>query len=1042
MAEEKDSGGFDGPLDGGEPEEGDPEEMTVAEHEALAAVQQSQARLKAIRQARGYYKRNKQTAGGDSAAKSRLGKLMAENPCRACGGCGHWSKDAACPMNKAKAASQANVTVNTKDTPSSAGGGIQASPATSYAQAPSSAAAAAPTHAAMTAVLDSFLDRQKSSQVAGAYMVASDIVAAEHVQPIDIGLEAYVAKQPRLHDYEGVMIVDIGCVRSVAGSAWVEREIAFRRHLGKHVFVERTADWFRFGDGVKRLSEYRVHLEVSIKGHVGLIPIDVIDYPCPPLLSKAVCNALGMCIDCESNTCEIRKVGERKCPLLVSPEGHYLLRINDWFPRNPTWHALVHEQSKRPKIDSEDVRMFEIRNCQAVGKGSRSRLRRQALQALLSRSDHGQSPPTQSCGPIQFLPGACNPFGSRRSPRGRSECSELGGGTGGGLGAGDGADGCDGNSQCQGCTHDLYPAQDPRPAIDAGGTTTSAGQAQGKGAQSQGVSTRGGSASAIGQSQYQEHQEGRATCCNDGGACRFSSAGHDQVMGSSHEHIMGPASAVDHTQVEGHGLAPPHSPGLHEQPGAMETESSLVGQPLCDRDGRDLGASGVMRQEPSRPKGTSDVPLKFSCRQAFQRGHIQRLKRGIAYALHGQALLRDMPKHNPERKFCVLEVFGTSVSLQAIHSQAWTAFEPADLSCGTDLEMHQEQERVLKQIVTLDPDLVVITPPCGPWSCLQAINDQDVVMWKRLMSFHLWEFTRKVWDLQTSRGKLCLTEQPWLSKALELKVMAERPHLHRAIVDQCQFELRDPENQKPMRKRTVLDANSATFAWFLEQNARCTHRTEDHQVIEGGTWIDGRWVNRSLVAGLWTPAFSQHIMDAAEATLLATPVQSSRAAFWVSESDEEWQPSNSCQTCAKNQSNVTCGYCLETSCDQCLHHHQCSFLLSHQQEPFDEPCDSHLACAVEVEPPEDMLVGDADHLSEAAIRKEFKRLQEEEDQRKGDFGGIGSRYGKDHPCVCLETFGTRSLSCMVILDIRAMNDWLARCRSMAHTRASLKGPRT
>ena len=272
--------------------------------------------------------------------------------------------------------------------------------------------------------------------------------------------------------------------------------------------------------------------------------------------------------------------------------------------------------------------------------------------------------------------------------------------------------------------------------------------------------------------------------------------------------------------------------------------------------------------------------------------------------------------------------------------------------------------------------------------------------------------------------------------------MAERPHLHRAIVDQCQFELRDPENQKPMRKRTVLDANSATFAWFLEQNARCTHRTEDHQVIEGGTWIDGRWVNRSLVAGLWTPAFSQHIMDAAEATLLATPVQSSRAAFWVSESDEGWQPSNSCQTCAKNQSNVTCGYCLETSCDQCLHHHQCSFLLSHQQEPFDEPCDSHLACAVEVEPPEDMLVGDADHLSEAAIRKEFKRLQEEEDQRKGDFGGIGSRYGKDHPCVCLETFGTRSLSCMVILDIRAMNDWLACCRSMAHTRASLKGPRT
>lgn len=65
---------------------------------------------KAIRQARGYFRRNnEQGAHGDAAAKDRLKRLMAENPCRGCGGFGHWSKDPGCPRNKAKSANSANV---------------------------------------------------------------------------------------------------------------------------------------------------------------------------------------------------------------------------------------------------------------------------------------------------------------------------------------------------------------------------------------------------------------------------------------------------------------------------------------------------------------------------------------------------------------------------------------------------------------------------------------------------------------------------------------------------------------------------------------------------------------------------------------------------------------------------------------------------------------------------------------------------------------------------------------------------------------------
>lgn len=103
------------------------------------------------------------------------------------------------------------------------------------------------------------------------------------------------------------------------------------------------------------------------------------------------------------------------------------------------------------------------------------------------------------------------------------------------------------------------------------------------------------------------------------------------------------------------------------------------------------------------------------------------------------------------------------------------------------------------------------------------------------MAFHLWEFICKVWDLQTSKGGLCLSETPWLSKALELQIMASRPHLRRAIIDQWAFELKHPGNNRPMRKRAVLHVNSARFAFLLEDRSRCSHPREDHQVIEGAT---------------------------------------------------------------------------------------------------------------------------------------------------------------------------------------------------------------
>ena len=74
-----------------------PEELEAATHAAMAAYTTFQAKLKALKQARGYFKRTEPAAQPDRQA--HLKKLMAKNPCCACGQLGHWSKDPGRPRN-------------------------------------------------------------------------------------------------------------------------------------------------------------------------------------------------------------------------------------------------------------------------------------------------------------------------------------------------------------------------------------------------------------------------------------------------------------------------------------------------------------------------------------------------------------------------------------------------------------------------------------------------------------------------------------------------------------------------------------------------------------------------------------------------------------------------------------------------------------------------------------------------------------------------------------------------------------------------------
>ena len=340
-----------------------PEELEAATHAAMAAFSASQAKLRALKQARGYFQKTEPSVQPDR--RDRLRKLMQENPRRGCGQYGHWSKDPECPKN-AKSSSASLVTT----------------PAQSSVPSPEQQAE----HAAMSAVLEQMM-RDQQQATPRAYMAAmtswegsTSFSSGDFVTLVNTSDDLLAAR----------MVVDLGCLRTVAGVKWVVQEIARCRAQGRFVEIRKTLDYFRFGDGERRPSHYRVFLEVGLAQHVGLLAINAVEYPCPPLLSKVVCSALGLQLDCGSGRFDLTKIGVRGQHFTTSQEGHFLLSIDHFHPAWPQWQQLL-TAGHIPKIQREEIQCFELRSGEPVGRGAR-RARPHSSHVAVRTTVHPPSP--------------------------------------------------------------------------------------------------------------------------------------------------------------------------------------------------------------------------------------------------------------------------------------------------------------------------------------------------------------------------------------------------------------------------------------------------------------------------------------------------------------------------------------------------------------------------------------------------------------------------------------------------------------------------
>ena len=271
-----------GPQAASEKSEADQADMLA---EIYAQEFKARNRVREIKKMRQYYQHS--NGGGAPAGRRReqdphVKKWVEErqktDPCFLCGKLGHWSEE--CPLRKkGAAAGGSNQVYNTNVT--------------------------------FAASRDStpdweFLERYLAASHEYKGVVLDCGVFDVHTSDV-IPLHETMWS---MHELGNRMIVDLGCMKTVAGTTWMKTFLARLTDLGRYFQVVREAEKFRFGDGRVLQSRFHVVAEVSLATIHCVLRISVVPGECPPLLSKNVCTLLGFVLDTDQHTVSSKRYME------------------------------------------------------------------------------------------------------------------------------------------------------------------------------------------------------------------------------------------------------------------------------------------------------------------------------------------------------------------------------------------------------------------------------------------------------------------------------------------------------------------------------------------------------------------------------------------------------------------------------------------------------------------------------------------------------------------------------------------------------------
>ena len=153
-----------------------------------------------------------------------------------------------------------------------------------------------------------------------------------------------------------------------------------------------------------------------------------------------------------------------------------------------------------------------------------------------------------------------------------------------------------------------------------------------------------------------------------------------------------------------------------------------------------------------------------------------------------------------------------------------------DIKTGYDFRVPADRNRCFRKIVQEDPELLVVCPPCGPFSCLQNLNYAKMDF-SRAMALlgegikHL-EFAMKLFEWQVRRGKWAIFEHPSTSKAWDeecVERVLKISGVERVRADQCQYGLQVSSSGELSKKPTDFMVNGKNMAKRLSMRCQGGH---------------------------------------------------------------------------------------------------------------------------------------------------------------------------------------------------------------------------
>ena len=231
---------------------------------------------------------------------------------------------------------------------------------------------------------------------------------------------------------------------------------------------------------------------------------------------------------------------------------------------------------------------------------------------------------------------------------------------------------------------------------------------------------------------------------------------------------------------------------------------------------------------------------------------------------------RDGPQAAP-RKWKILEVFTWTCLISHIAASAgkWEFLEPITIEAKWDLRDAQTRQRAFDYLKKVEPDLLVVAWPCGPWSVMQQVNQrtpQQVasLRQKRLESRRCFlSFVRQIVLWQRNRGGAVVGENPFQSLAWkQAEVLDAFAGCAEAVLDQCQYGLKHPTTHQPMKKRTRFMGQKQVVKYLY----KLCPGDHEHHPIEGNFKDEatGKWRSLSACAGGYHPELCKAILKGAE----------------------------------------------------------------------------------------------------------------------------------------------------------------------------------